>query len=504
MEFAPNGDLYMLKYGSSWFAGAENSALVRVEYNAGNRPPMANLSIDKKAGQLPLKVNLDANKTKDADGDELSYAWEIKQKKKTIKQFKEVNPSFTFTKPGVYTVKLTVTDPLGASSNAETQIMAGNAAPTINIEITDANKSFYFENKELNYDVSVKDAEDGDLDFTEILPSQVAVNIDYMPETFDPIEISSNYATADTRARFNTGFKLISTNDCGSCHMTNAKSIGPSYVQIAERYTSKNEAITKLAAKVIAGGEGVWGDHAMAAHPQLSESHAKSMVGYILNLANPALEEKSVGISGLIKTVVPMNETGYGGYVIRAAYTDQGAKKVPPIFKEEIKYLSYAFLDPRERDMQLNTENVDTPTKILQFFGKNAYIGFKDIDLTGIDTIQLLVQSSKRTSSAGGIIEIRTGSPNGPVIGKSEFIEVADGGEVGELSNMEDSKKIRKEQKRRMGEGAAEYFLGRSRVISVPITPTKKMQDLYFVSVSPKADSNQIVLSFSGIQFNQK
>jgi len=330
----------------------------------------------------------------------------------------------------------------------------------------------------------------------------VAVNVDYMPETFDTIEISSNYATADLKARFNTGFKLITKSDCGSCHMPNTSSIGPSYEQVAKRYSHENEALDKLAAKVISGGEGVWGDHAMAAHPQLSESQAKSMVSYILTFAEPELEEKSKGVRGTITTSIPKNETGYGGYVLRAAYSDQGAKKVSPILTEKIKFLTYPFLDPRDRDFEKSTENIDTPTKTLQFFGKDTYIGFKDIDLSGINTIQLLVQASKRTSSAGGIIEIRKGSPTGTIIGKTDFIDVADSGEIGELAEKEVKKKIRFEQVRRIEAGAAEYFLGRSRVISVQIDKNNSIQDLYFVTKSPNVKRNQIVLSFSGIQFN--
>jgi cytochrome c len=504
MEFAPNGDLYFLKYGSSWFAGADNSALARIEYNAGNRPPVAKHIIDKKAGKLPLTVNLDASETKDADGDKLSYSWEVKLNNKIINRSNDIKPSFIFDKPGVYILKLVVIDNNGGSSKIETEIKAGNSTPEINIELTDANRSFYFANKAVKYHVRVKDAEDGDSDLSEILPAQVAVNVDYMPETFDPIEISSNYATADSKARFNTGFKLISKSDCGSCHRANSTSIGPSYMQVSERYKTEKGALEKLAAKIISGGEGVWGDHAMAAHPQFSDNQSKAMVSYILSFADPELEDKKSNITSTIKTIIPKNETGFGGYVIRAAYTDQGAKKVSPIFTEKITYLPYPFLDPREHDSAMNTENVDTPTKILQFFGKNAYLGFKNIDLTYINNIQLLIQSSRRTSSAGGIIEIRTGSPTGPIIGKTEFLEVADNGEVGNLLEAESNKKIRKEQERRMGEGAAEYFLGRSRVIEVPIKATIKIDDLYFVAVSPKADENQIVLSFSGIQFNQK
>ena len=39
MEFAENGDLYMLEYGSGWFTGNDDARLIRIEYNGGNRKP---------------------------------------------------------------------------------------------------------------------------------------------------------------------------------------------------------------------------------------------------------------------------------------------------------------------------------------------------------------------------------------------------------------------------------------------------------------------------------
>lgn len=504
MEFSPSGDLYILKYGSSWFAGADNSALIRIEYNAGNRPPVVKMVADKVNGALPLELKMTAEGTFDPDKDDLTYAWELKESEQVVARTSgQITSEFKITKHGLYTVVLKVTDKHGSESKKEIEIKAGNTAPEINIHLKAGNKSFYFPDTQVVYEVDVVDQEDGSLKTKEILSDQVSVNVDYVPETFDPIEISSNYATADAQARFSTGYKLISKNDCGSCHMKNQKSIGPSYTQIAERYRNTSGANNILAQKIINGGQGVWGDHAMAAHPQLQENEASSMVSYILSLSDKPLEAKSLPVSGKFKTNVPAGETGYGGWAVRSAYTDHGGRKVPAIFSEEIVFLKYPFLDPRDKDFYKNTEDLDTPTKVLQFFGDQSFIGFKDIDLTGISSLDLLIQASKRTSSAGGIIEIRQGSPTGELLGKTQTIEVMDRDDSMIIPDNEKSKKIRVEQARRMQAGAAEYFLGQSRVLNVPIKPTSENVDLYFVINSPKAETNQIVLSFSGIEFNQ-
>ena len=41
LKFGPDGDLYVLEYGSRWFQKSEDAKLVRIEYNAGNRAPKA-------------------------------------------------------------------------------------------------------------------------------------------------------------------------------------------------------------------------------------------------------------------------------------------------------------------------------------------------------------------------------------------------------------------------------------------------------------------------------
>ena len=69
MEFAANGDLYMLEYGSGWFSANDDARLIRIEYNGGNRKPLITLAADKMGGSVPFTVNLSAAGTSDADLD---------------------------------------------------------------------------------------------------------------------------------------------------------------------------------------------------------------------------------------------------------------------------------------------------------------------------------------------------------------------------------------------------------------------------------------------------
>lgn len=80
------------------------------------------------------------------------------------------------------------------------------------------------------------------------------------------------------------GKALIEASDCRTCHKDNEKLIGPAYTEVAKKYESNAENISKLAGKVMAGGQGVWGEIPMAGHPNLSKEDAEAMVEYILTI----------------------------------------------------------------------------------------------------------------------------------------------------------------------------------------------------------------------------
>ncbi len=78
------------------------------------------------------------------------------------------------------------------------------------------------------------------------------------------------------------GLALIEGADCLTCHKVDAKLVGPSYQEVANKYTSAD--IDMLAKKIIDGGKGVWGEIPMTPHAGMSPDNAKKMVEYILTL----------------------------------------------------------------------------------------------------------------------------------------------------------------------------------------------------------------------------
>ncbi|MEO6914539.1 MAG: c-type cytochrome [Chitinophagaceae bacterium] len=82
------------------------------------------------------------------------------------------------------------------------------------------------------------------------------------------------------------GLELISKSDCLVCHKIDEKMTGPAYRDVANKYENTQANIDMLAAKVIAGGSGVWGPAMMTPHPGVSSDDAKAMVKYVLLLRN--------------------------------------------------------------------------------------------------------------------------------------------------------------------------------------------------------------------------
>lgn len=80
------------------------------------------------------------------------------------------------------------------------------------------------------------------------------------------------------------GEQLIHSADCLTCHKVDTKLVGPSYIEVANKYPATDANIDLLAGKIIQGGSGSWGEIPMTPHPAISSDDAKEMVKYILSL----------------------------------------------------------------------------------------------------------------------------------------------------------------------------------------------------------------------------
>ena len=76
---------------------------------------------------------------------------------------------------------------------------------------------------------------------------------------------------------------LAKAKNCLACHATDKKVLGPSYKEVAAKYAGQKDAADKLAAKIIKGGVGVWGQIPMPAN-QVTPDEAKQLATWVLTI----------------------------------------------------------------------------------------------------------------------------------------------------------------------------------------------------------------------------
>jgi len=166
IEFGPDGSLYVLDYGDTWFGGSEVSALYRIDYTKGNRTPQVSLKADRTSGPTPLTVRFDPAGTHDEDGGELTYAWDF-DGDGTTDATDEAAVTHTYDTPGQYHAKLSVTDQTGLTGAASVVITVGNTAPTVTLEVPE-NGGFFNFGDGVPFKVTVTDPEDPSIDCAKV------------------------------------------------------------------------------------------------------------------------------------------------------------------------------------------------------------------------------------------------------------------------------------------------------------------------------------------------
>lgn len=408
MEFGPDGAMYILEYGANYFADNDEARLVRIEYAEGNRKPVASIAADQKAGAAPLTVQFSAAKSFDYDTDDvLSYGWSFTEDQI---QATEAEVSFTFEEPGVYRPTLQVTDKAGKTATAQVEIRVGNAPPVIEVAVN-GNQTFFDDDETLDYQIQVKDNEDGSTADGGIAVENVRVHFDYLQESKDLALLGANSIVSP----FLEGKNLIDGSDCKSCHALDQTSIGPSYLDIAERYHTEEGAVDMLANKIITGGNGNWGHSMMAAHPQHSQEEAAEMVKYILSLTD---EEQAISgsmpMQGSLKLNRHQGKGEEGSYFLTVNYTDRGANGMPSLSTRKMITLRHPRVQAEAYEDFAKVERQRPNGGDFAFVSNiqdGSYIGFSHIDLTDIAAVDFNVSSGE-----GGSIEVRLDQPDGPKV----------------------------------------------------------------------------------------
>ena len=400
MQFAPDGAIYMLTYGTNWFSKNSNAQLIRIEYAEGNRKPIPSIQLDKQYGAAPLAVHFSADGTVDHDGTEgLAYMWTIEGKR-----YEGKDVSHTFAANGTYEVMLTVTDTDGGVGSATRQVQVGNTPPDVHI-VTGSNRTFYWEGTELDYLVEISDAEE------QVDETRISLTFGYIPNGKDAAIVLTNGGDASSY-EYLKGQTLVASLDCRSCHSLDKASVGPTYQAIAERYARKEGAAAALVDKVINGGSGNWGERAMSPHPDLRQEDAVEMVRYILSLER---KKERLPLSGSIELNGHRGKGKEGVYLLNATYHDGGANGIAALTGHD--YIGLRYPEVQAEDFDEGNVGIGTITTAFMSYATGitdgSYLAFKDIDLKDVKRIEIRAQSS----GVGGTIEIRQGSKTGALVG---------------------------------------------------------------------------------------
>ena len=76
---------------------------------------------------------------------------------------------------------------------------------------------------------------------------------------------------------------LAQAKNCLGCHAIERKVVGPAFKDVAAKYAGDAGAAARLAAKIQAGGAGVWGPVPMPANEQVSETEAAQLAAWVLS-----------------------------------------------------------------------------------------------------------------------------------------------------------------------------------------------------------------------------
>ncbi len=403
LTFGPDGSLYALEYGSVYGIDNEDARLVRIDYNAGNRSPVALISASDSLGTAPLKIIFDTNKSYDLDNDELTYQWKFGNN--TVMS-KGGTVTYTFDKNGTFPITLNATDPSGASHTDTLLIRVGNTMPKVAIS-TPRNSTFYFDDESFAYSVKATDKEDKAID-----PKRIKVQFNFIPQLANQALLIGHQESTEN---VDLGKELMAKSDCKACHQMDKASVGPAFADVSNRYRNDKGALARLSNKVIVGGGGVWGETAMNAHPQLSKEEATEIVKYLLALGEAQGNLPPQGTK-ILKEHIEAGKSGV--YQLSASYTDGGGGGIMPLTARASLWLRPEQVEVEQAD---SLYQVDKDRSGISSKKNGSFFALKNIDMREIKKLTYRYA----VSEPGLQIEVHSGSPGGPLVSSLSYTPTA-------------------------------------------------------------------------------
>ncbi len=426
-RFAPDGTLYVLEYGMSWFTGNPDARLARIEYvGSGNRPPMAEITLEQTQFGVPANINASAKKSVDLDGDKITYAWKLHcaDASCTERQLGDgVEVNLALDKPGRYNLELAVADAQGAKSIFTAPLEIGNEPPVIAFSTTQNQSFFWADTDQVDYAFAVSDQEDGIISTVENGNPLV---------TFTRVEPEKKSALGHQSVNvIDQGKALVDANNCLGCHKLDEKMVGPAFRDVAKKYQKDSNALAYLVNKLGNGGAGVWGEMNMPAFSGLSETDRAAMATYVLSLTD-ANAPTGLALSGTVglkshqpnsaalKADKPYTQNGEA-YIFTAKYMDKGANNFPSIeVSKQIKLIParldfYSLFIPASATKEAKRDTFyDVKSIVVPASEEVSGFAFGRYDLTRVKSVKIGALFFKE--STNWLVEIRRDNAEGDVL----------------------------------------------------------------------------------------
>ena len=121
---------------------------------------------------------------------------------------------------------------------------------------------------------------------TPISDAEMAVVLDYLATYYNREKLAPPEGPDTLISGESPINRLLAANACSGCHSLDARVVGPSFREVARKYSGDAAAQSRLVAKVRGGGKGAWGSVPMPPNPNLSAADAATLIAWVLQQRN--------------------------------------------------------------------------------------------------------------------------------------------------------------------------------------------------------------------------
>lgn len=272
LEMDHDGSLVLLEYGADWYFNG-NGTVSRLRPDDGNKPP----TIAIKLGAAPNSYVVD--QAADPENGKISVTWYLTEGAKE----KNLGTGSTVTIPeGIFEeIRAVATDNKGAIAIARIPIAREEELPSLALELgkTEGKPGF---GDFINFKITSNGSPD---------PAKIKVRARYIP----PTGHDSGGPELPTEAA-----RLATASQCLACHQVDSGVVGPSYLDVALRYSDRADASAYLTETLRSGSTGVWGDIPMPPQVALKPEDSDKLIAAILGLSQGITETRGT-LSGTIR-----------------------------------------------------------------------------------------------------------------------------------------------------------------------------------------------------------